>query len=164
MIAVGRSEDGSRVRLLARGNFSLDAGGLATLLIVLGVLTLGMASLLAWKGYWPVLMVALVQLALITWIFIRVWENTWVLEEIVVDAVSVHVVKQRHRRKTQTVLESAWTTVRMEQPEVSWYAANLILRCKGQQVELGAFLTQDEKQRLARHLSVALADHSVWRK
>ncbi len=164
MIVVGNSANGAQVSILARGNFSLKASGLIFLLLALGAVTLGLAGLLALMGYWPILLVAALQLVLVSWIFIRVWKNAWIFEEILIDADQISIVRQRYRKRTRVCLASAWATIRLEQPAVSWYARKLILRCRGQQVELGAFLTEDEKLSLAKHLSDALFKHTAWRK
>jgi uncharacterized membrane protein len=164
MIVVGNSANGTQVSILARGNFSLKASGLISLLLALGAVTLGMAGLLALMGYWPILLVAAVQLVMVSWIFIRVWKNAWIFEEILIDADQISIVRQRYRKRTRVCLASAWATIRLEQPAVSWYSRKLILRCRGQQVELGAFLTEDEKLSLAKHLSDALSEHTAWRK
>jgi len=163
MIVAGKSANGAQVNILARGNFSLNAGGLVSLLLALGVLTLGLSGLLALLGYWPILLVALAQLLLVSWVFIRVWKNTWIFEEISIDDRQVCIVHQRYRKRTKVCFESAWATIRLQRPEVSWHACKLILRCRGQQVELGAFLTDDEKANLAKHVSDALSRQSAWR-
>jgi len=164
MVVVANSADGSRIHVQARGNFSLSANGLILLLLVLGVVTLGLAGLLALKGYWPILIVAIMQLILVAWLFIRVWKNAWIFEEIYIDADSVCVLRQRYRKQTRICLESAWTTIRLVRPAVHWYAVRLILRSKHQQVELGTFLTDEEKLSLAKHLSKALSEHTAWRR
>ena len=163
MVVASSSRDGTGIQILARGNFSLSAGGLILLLAVLGAVTLGLAGLLALKGYWPILLVAIIQLVLVAWVFVRVWKNAWIFEEICIDAETVSIVRQRYRRRSRISLESAWATVRLERPAISWYAAKLILRSRNQQVELGAFLTDEEKLSLAKHLSHALSRHSAWR-
>lgn len=163
MIAVRDSADSAQACILARGNFSLNASGLISLLLTLGAVTLGLAGLLAFLGYWPILLLAVVQLVLVSWVFIRVWKNAWVFEEITIDADQICIVRQRYRQRTRLCLESAWATIRLEQPAISWYARKLILRCRGQQVELGAFLTDEEKLSLAKHLSHALSRHTAWR-
>jgi uncharacterized membrane protein len=163
MIVVGQSTNGSRIHILARGNFSLNASGLVLILLALTTITLGLAGILAFHGYWPILLVAIAQLVLVAWLFIRVWKNAWISEEICIDADDVCIVRQRYRDRIRICLESAWATIRLEQPAVSWYAPKLILRCRGQQVELGAFLTVDEKRSLMKHLSRALSSHSAWR-
>lgn len=164
MIVVGNGANAAQVSILARGNFSLKASGLISLLLALGAVTLGLAGVLALLGYWPILLVAAVQVALVAWVFIRVWKNAWISEEIRIDADRISIVRQRHRRRTRICLDSAWATIRLEQPAVSWYAKKLILRSRGQQVELGVFLTEDEKLSLAKHLSNALSEHTAWRK
>jgi len=164
MIVAGNSANDARTCIVARGNFSLNAGGLISLLLALGVLTLGLSGLLALLGYWPILLVAIAQLVLVAWVFIRVWKNAWIFEEISIDADQVCIVHQRYRKRTRVCFESAWATIRLQRPTIAWHAWKLILRCKGQQVELGAFLTDDEKMTLAKHLSDALSEHSAWRK
>jgi uncharacterized membrane protein len=164
MIVVGNRENGARIHILARGNFSLNANELILVLLALTAVTLGLAGLLALQGYWPVLMLALAQMILVVWLFIRVWKNAWVFEEIHIDAEKINIVRQRYRRRTRVCLDTAWAAIRLEQPAVAWHASKLILRCKDQQVELGAFLTDDEKLSLRRHLAQALAEHTAWRK
>jgi len=164
MIVVGNSANGAQVNILARGNFSLEASGLISLLLALGAVTLSLAGLLALIGYWPILLVAAVQVVLVAWVFIRVWKNAWIFEEISIDADQISIVRQRYRKRTRICLDSAWATIRLEQPAVSWYARKLILRCRGQQVELGVFLTEDEKLSLAKHVSSALSEYTAWRK
>ena len=95
--------------MLARGNFSLDAGGLVNLLLALAVVSLSLAGLLAWQGYWPILLIALVQLVLVAWILIRTWQRTWVSEVIEICEDSIRVTRQRHRRKRRHELVTAWT-------------------------------------------------------
>jgi len=164
MIVVGSSSDGAQTRILARGNFSLDASGLALLLLALGIVTLGLAALLAMQGFWPVLVIAVLQLALVAWLLIRVWENTWVFEEISIDRDSVTIVHQRFRQRSHRRLASAWATIRVLQPKIAWLPPTVVMRSGGNQVVLGAFLTIDEKLSLANHLSQAVSGHRAWRK
>jgi len=164
MIIVENSADGSQVHILARGNFSLKASGLYSLLAALGVVSLGLAGALAALGYWPILLMAVLQLVLVSWVFIRVWKDSWIFEEVQIDNGQIQIVRQRYRSRSRICLETAWATIRLEPPAVSWYPRKLILRCKTQQVELGAFLTEDEKVSLAKHLSNALSKHTAWRK
>ena len=63
-----------------KGNFSLGAGGLLGLIMMLAVLTLILAGLLAWQGFWPVLAIAIIQVILVSWILVRAWERAWQVE------------------------------------------------------------------------------------
>jgi uncharacterized membrane protein len=102
MVLTSLSPDGSAVIIMARGNFSLGAGGLINLLLALTVVTLGLAGLLAWQGFWPVLLIAVIQLVLVIWILIRAWKRAWVSEVIIAGPEWVEVIWQRHNRVVRT--------------------------------------------------------------
>lgn len=161
MVVTSQSPDGSAERILARGNFSLGAAGLVNLLLALATVTLGLAGILAWQGFWPVLLIAVVQLTLVIWILIRAWERAWVSEIIVAGPKWVEVTKQRHKRKRHYQLEAAWAVVALERPEVAWYGPRVILRSRGTMIELGQFLTIEEKEQLDDCVRRAVQKHSA---
>ena len=146
---------------MARGNFSLGAGGLLNLLLALTTVTLGLAGLLAWKGFWPVLLIAVIQLVLVIWILIKAWERAWVSELVIVSPDRIEVIRQRHKRKRRYELEAAWAVVQLEQPRVAWYGPRLILRSRGTRMELGQFLTANEKELFADYVRKAVKKHSA---
>lgn len=146
---------------MARGNFSLGAGGLVNLLVALAAVSLSLAGLLAWQGYWPILLIAAVQLVLVAWILIRTWERTWVSEVIEICEDSIRVTRQRHRKKRRYELVTAWTVVELRQPDVAWYSPRVILRSGAKQVEVGSFLTGEERLQLRRQLQSAIRKHSA---
>lgn len=161
MVLTSHSPDGSAVVIMARGNFSLDAGGLVNLLLALSAVTLGLAGLLAWQGFWPILLIAVIQLALVAWILVRAWERAWVSEVIVAGPEWVEVTQQRYKRKRQSQLEAAWAVVELNQPEIAWYGPRVILRSRGKTIELGQFLTTEEKEQLADCVRSAIRNHSA---
>jgi len=163
MVVTAQSSDGSSVRILARGNFSLDAGGLTNLLLALAVTTLGLAGLLAWLGYWPILLIAMIQMVLVVWILLRVWEQCWVAEQVVIGPERIEVTHQRHRRTRQYLLDTAWAVVEKRPPQVTWYGPSIVLRSRSQAIELGRFLTLEEKNQLADCLRRAIAQHSAMK-
>ena len=146
---------------MARGNFSLDAGGLIGLLLALTVLTLGLAGLLAWQGFWPVLLIAIVQVTLVTWILIKAWERAWVSESILIGPERIEVTQQRHKRMRHFEFEAAWAVVELRQPEVAWYGPRVLLRSRGKALELGHFLTLEEKKQLADYMRNAIRKYSA---
>lgn len=161
MITTWQSSEDRDVRILARGNFSLRAEGLVFLLAALALVTFGLAGVLAVQGYWPILMIAVVQIILVTWILIRAWKRAWVSEAIEIGPDRIVVVRQRHRRKRRIELNSAWAVVELIKPEITWYGPTLKLRSGGESVELGAFLTTEEKHQLAIQLEEAVKKHSA---
>lgn len=163
MVLTTQSTDSSDVRILARGNFSLGPGGLVGLLLALAVVTLSLAGVLAWQGYWPVLLIAMIQITLVIWILIRAWERTWVSEVIVAGPEWIDVTQQRHKRTRHSRLEAAWAVVELKRPAVAWYGPRVILRSRGRTIELGKFLTIEEKSQLADHVRRAIRKHSAMK-
>jgi uncharacterized membrane protein len=161
MVVRCRHPEETVVRVLARGNFSLGAGGLLNLLLALGAVTLLLAGLLAWQGFWPVLLIAVVQIVLVSWILIRAWERAWVVETIDVGPDRIDITQQRHKRRRQSELQTAWTVVEVRKPEIAWYGPKVCLRSGADVIELGDFLTSEEKMRLANFLERAIAKHSA---
>lgn len=161
MIVSWQNSDSTRARITTRGNFSLDAGGLVNLLVALALVSLCLAGLLALQGYWPILLIALIQLVLVAWILVRAWEQTWVTEVIEINADSIRVTHQRHKRTRHYELETAWAVIELKQPEIAWYGPKVQLRSRSQAVELGSFLTNEEKHRLVPLLRCAIEKHSA---
>lgn len=161
MVVTWQSSDKANARILARGNFSLDAGGLVNLLLALAAVSLFLAVLLALKGYWPVLLIAAIQIVLVAWILIRAWERAWVSEVIEICEDRIKVTYQRHKQKRHYELDTAWAVIELKQPDIAWYAPKVQLRSGSQAVELGSFLTVEEKHQLVKHLQSAIRKHSA---
>jgi len=163
MILTWQNSDRTKASILARGNFSLDAGGLVSLLLALAVVSLCLAVLLALQGYWPILLIAGVQLALVAWILVRAWQRAWVSDVIDICADRITVTQQRHKRKRQIEFDTAWAVIELKQPEIAWYRPRVQLRSGSQVVELGSFLTSEEKRQLAQYLKNAIVEHSAMK-
>ena len=163
MVLTWQNSDRTKASILARGNFSLDAGGLVSLLLALAVVSLCLAVLLALQGYWPVLLIAVVQLALVAWILVRAWQRAWVSDVIDICADRITVRQQRHKRKRQIELDTAWAVIELKQPEIAWYRPRVQLRSGSQVVELGSFLTSEEKRQLAQYLKNTIVEHSAMK-
>jgi uncharacterized membrane protein len=84
------------------------------------------------------------------------------MQKTFIDSDQIHVVQNRYRQRTEHYLEPAWATIDLLKPEISWPAKKLLLRSRKQAVELGAFLTENEKPSLVKHLSKALSSHTAW--
>lgn len=161
MVLTAQSSDSTDVCITARGNFSLDAGGLLNLLLALGAVTLGLAAVLAWQGYWPILLIAVIQVMLVAWALVKAWQRSWVVEQIVVAHDRISVTHQRHRQVRRHELDAAWAVVELAPPRVAWYGPRVVLRSRGSRVELGQFLTPAEREQLASQLRRAIGNHSV---
>ncbi|MDT8319430.1 MAG: DUF2244 domain-containing protein [Xanthomonadales bacterium] len=161
MVVTRQNTGSANCQILAQGNFSLDASGLLIMLAALATVTLGLAGLLAWQGYWPILVIAVIQIALVSLIFIRAWERAWVSEVIDVRPERIEVRQQRHKKIRRFELDPAWAVVELEPAKIAWYGPRLHLRSRNTTLELGAFLTSEEKRQLAMYLRSAIRHHSA---
>jgi uncharacterized membrane protein len=161
MLITAHSPEESAVRIMARGNFSLAPGGLVNLLLALSAVTLGLAGVLAWQGYWPILLIAILQVVLVGWILVRAWQNAWVSEVVEIGPERIRVTRRRYARVSEFELETAWAVTELRRPEVAWYATGVVLRSRSQTLELGRFLTEAERLRYADLLRKAIRKYSA---
>lgn len=161
IITESNRQDGS-VRIQARSHFSLGIKGLLTLIGTLSALTLVLASVAAWFGYWPVLAIAVLQVVLLGMIFIRAWKSAWTVETISVDKKCIAVLQQRYSGQSRIELDSAWARVILKQPQYQWYPPELVIRSGKITVRLGEFLNAAEKKELAGSLRTAVGQFSAW--
>ena len=146
---------------MAQGNFSLGSRGLINLLLALAVVTLGLAGVLAWQGYWPILIFAILQLLLVSMVFIRTWKLSWVQERIDISDESITVSHHQYKRNRRCLLDTAWAVVEVRHPEVAWYGPKIYIRSGPKALEVGAFLTSEEKEQLAACMNTAIEKRSV---
>ena len=57
------------------------------------------------------------------------------------------------RPETLFELSRAWVQVVLERPAGTWHPSRLTLRSHGREIEIGSFLTEDERQALGRELA-----------
>jgi uncharacterized membrane protein len=113
---------------------------------------LGVAIGFAAMGFWPVLPFAGLEVALLGWALNVSAHRALERELIIIRDGRVEIRQGRRRPEQCWVFESYWTRVACEPPEHRWYPNRLLLRCRGQQVEVGRFLRNDERLELARKL------------
>lgn len=162
MVIVEHSQDGRRIRIQARSNFSLGRGGLLTLIATLGALTLLVAALVAWRGYWPVLAIAGMQVALVAIILVRAWKAAWAVETIILGPERIRILHQEYASSRAVEMDSPWARLSLQSPAIDWYPPRLWLKSGTRSVELGAHLNAGEKRQLAEQLRTAIGAHSAW--
>ncbi|MDT8449478.1 MAG: DUF2244 domain-containing protein [Wenzhouxiangellaceae bacterium] len=147
----------TRIEVLS--NLSLTFDRLAGFFLVLSAVTLAVALLPTLLGYWPIMAIALIHLAVVGWCFRLAWRGNWRRQEIrvgpgrlVFDERSAH--DERH---------CEWPTCRVRVcTERNAGDARVFLTCHGRRIEIGAFVPADERLEAARELARALRPHSAW--
>ncbi|HKJ15926.1 MAG TPA: DUF2244 domain-containing protein [Xanthomonadales bacterium] len=162
MIIVENSREGRCVRIQAKSHFSLGIKGLFTLIGTLSALTLLLASVAAWFGYWPILAIAVFQVVLLGMIFVRAWKAAWAVETISINSECIAVLQERYSGHKRTELDVAWARVTLQQPDIRWYSPDLEIRSGRCSVKLGEYLNTAEKRKLAESISRAIDQFSAW--
>ncbi len=151
------SDPSGRRRFVIRPNRSLSWRGNLTVIMVLGVLMGTVAAGFAWRGAWPVLPFAGLELAALAAGLYWVARRLSYREVVTIGPEEVVVEQGRRRPQRRSVFPRAWVRVMLERPSHGLHPARLALRCHGRAIEIGALLTDEERERLAARLRAAIA-------
>lgn len=124
------------------------------------VVTLLVVAWPVMMGLWPVLLAALLHLAVVGWCFRSAWRGNWAREELRVegDLLLVEHFRAGLRRKSEWPV--AWSRVQME--EGRFGDVHVYVTSQGKRQEIGAFLPVSERTELARMVNDALRPRSAW--
>lgn len=114
-------------------------------------------------GFWPVLPFAGLEAAVLLGAVAWVRRRALAREYIRVDAAEVRVEKHRPGRSGATVtmayaFQRPWTRVELRRGQPAHWPSRLLFSSRGRSVEVGAFLTDGERQGLKNRLAELLAD------
>lgn len=160
LLAAGAGETPTRLLLcpnppLSRRGQRLLLGGLAAVMAVYGVL-------LASRGFWPILPFAVLELAAVALALRLTARRAGRAELVEIDASDLRIQWQERADGATVAFASGWARVRLVPGGGRWLPPRLLVGAHGRWVELGSFLTAEERQRTARLIERALAPHSAW--
>lgn len=120
--------------------------------LVLSAVCLGVGVAFAFAGFWPILPFAgLEVIALGTALYVSARRGVY-REVIRVGPDQVRIEKGRQTPERVWEFRRSWTRVELQRSPLRWYPARLLIRSGGDQVECGAFLTDEERESLAQEL------------
>jgi uncharacterized membrane protein len=156
MVDVERNADTYRCCFILRPNCSLSwRGTLAvffSLCVVSGVIATGMTLL----GFWMVLPLAgLEMLALGGGLYV-VACRSHACEVIFITEDSIRIEKGMSYPRQHWTLARVWAHVVLERCPAAWYPSRLLICSHGRVVEVGRFLNEEERRRLAAELTRSL--------
>ena len=152
MIAVEQDALNGGQKIVLRPNMAINW---RQTLIVYGLMAftcLAVAVGMTIKGFWPVLPFAGLEVGLLGWALYVSALRAQACEIIFIRDGRIEIQKGRRRLEMCWVFDGYWTEVSLEPPAHHWYPGRLILRSRGQRVELGRFLLDDERAELAEKL------------
>ncbi|MBS0366012.1 MAG: DUF2244 domain-containing protein [Proteobacteria bacterium] len=113
---------------------------------------LTLAFALAFKGFWPVLPFAGLEVLLLGWALASSMERRFEHESITVTEADVRIESHRRGHQVQFVFPRHWAQVKLRRPAARLHPSRLTIESQGRQCELGRFLTEEERQGLALRL------------
>jgi len=140
-------------RFELRPNCSLTRRTATLFFLGISTVSLGIAGSFAAAGYWPILPFAGLELAALgaaLWISMR---QGRLRELIRVDDSNVTVRKSHGDQFREYEFQRPWTQVHLQRPTASNWPSRLCLRSMGRSVEVGSFLTEEERDGLRGRLT-----------
>ncbi len=145
-------------RIVIRPNRSLTRRQLQLAFVGIAVVCLSIASVFAVLGMWPVLPFAGAEVIVVGIGFYLSALGGREMEVVSVGGDKVAVEKGRRQVRQRWELQRAWAQIRLLAPKIRWYPSRLVIRSHGKAVELGKFLNEQERRRLAGQLQRAIRD------
>ncbi len=162
MIKTEQGVPGRQHRIILTANASMTARQmhffLAIALLFLGMTATGFVML----GAWPVLPFAGLEWLLLAYCMRKTLDRN-ALREVITLADDVLIWEQGRLEPERSLrLQSAWVALEWGESRNRNHARRLFLRSHGRRTEIGAFLTEDERETLAATLTRLLSDNQKY--
>ena len=133
-------------------NCSLSPRGARLFVGSLALVTFGVAGFFSLQGYWPILPFAGAEIGLLAWAVRASMRRGSEREVIVVSDAEVVVERRAPGSSRRTVFPRHWARVTLRGPLRAQHPSRLTIESHGRTCEVGRFLTEDERLRLASRL------------
>ena len=143
----------------ARSNLSMSLEELTAVFGGICVVTLLVVAWPVFMGLWPILLAALLHLALVGWCLRAAWRGNWARERLRLEGDDLVVEQFRLGRKDRSRWPIAWTRVQLEPGRLG--RQRLFVCFQGRKLELGSFLPVNEREELAGALHHMLSQRSA---
>ena len=143
-------------QFVVRPNRSVSWQANKVVLVSLAILSFSIAGLFAIQGLWPILPFVGIEIALLALVLYWCCLQSTRYEVISIDADNIQIEVGRDRALQTYRLPRAWTSVYLYPAATSGQRNRLVLRFKGKEFEIGACLTEVERQDLATSIRHAL--------
>jgi len=133
-------------------NCSLSPQGARLFVGSLALVTFGVAGFFALQGFWPILPFAGIEIGLLAWAVRASMRRGAEREVIVVSEDEVVIERRAPTGSRRTVFPRHWARVTLRAPQPAQHPSRLLIESHGRACEVGRFLTEDERQRVAARL------------
>ncbi len=143
----------STCRIVIRPNCSLSSRGALLFFGSIAFVSLTIASVLAAQGAWLVFPFAGLELAALGAALAAIRRDVLQCEVVSIEADTVAVLRRRGRREEVFSFQRYWARTRLIRRRYDAGQHRLYIHSHGLGVEVGAFLSESERQGLARELT-----------
>jgi uncharacterized membrane protein len=112
----------------------------------------GVASLLALRGFWPVLPFAGLEMLVLGWALWVSMRRQQQFESILITDERIEIESHTHSKHQRIVFPRHWSQVKLRRAELTLHPSTLTIESHGRSFELGKFLTEEERRGLAERL------------
>ena len=126
------------------------------LIVSLAIVCFGIAGAFAMRGLWVILPFAGLEIIMLTGILYWSSLRASRCEVISIDADNITVEVGRKKMRQLHSFQRAWTSVELYPPVMPNRQGRLVMRSKGKELEVGACLTDQERNSLAASIKRAL--------
>jgi uncharacterized membrane protein len=113
--------------------------------------TFGVACVFTVLGFWPVLPFAGAEMLLLGWALKGSMDRRFDRESIDISENEI-VVEYARGTPQRVVFPRHWARVKIRRPKSALHRSQLVIESRGRAVELGKFLTEEERRQLAAEL------------
>ena len=113
--------------------------------------TFGVAAVATWMGYWPVLPFAGAEMILLGWALKANMARRFERERIEVTEREV-IIEFAMGTPRRVVFPRHWARVKIRRPKSPLHRGQLVIESHGRGLEVGKFLTEEERHLLAAEL------------
>ena len=153
-------ESDGATTISAWANLSISLERLALVFLGLSSVTLSIALLLTWQGYWPVLVIAVLHLVGVG-IALRVaWRRNWAGEVVHIEDRRIRVRRNTAGQIREWEQDPHWVRVSLECADHR-NEPRLFLREGMERIELGRFLNTSERREFAALIKRGLRPYSI---
>jgi uncharacterized membrane protein len=156
VVEINSQHDPARQHFILSPNSSLTWTQAKQVIAAFAVVELLIGGAFFWAGMIFVLPFSGLEVAVLAAVFYHCLLRGARREEVCVEPGQVVVRRGRQRVVDETQFARPWLRVELVRGQ-GWYPSRLTLRSHGQEMEIGEFLTEEERQRLARELRAAVA-------
>jgi len=112
----------------------------------------GFSGFVASRGFWPVLPFAGLEMALLGWALHASMKRRHRVQLITVTDNEVVVDETDHKSRSHMVFPRHWAQVKLRNANSPLHPSRLLIETHGRGCEIGSFLTEQERQGLAKRL------------